>query len=50
MLTAITWLTPPPVPMQTFATPRQALEWLDGLFLAAHGAKLPSWGRFDGDR
>ncbi|MCB9603372.1 MAG: hypothetical protein H6724_15015 [Sandaracinus sp.] len=50
MLTAITWLTPPPVPMQTFASPRQALEWLDGLYLSAQGTKLPSWGRFDGDR
>jgi hypothetical protein len=50
MVTAITWLTPPPVPMQTFATPRQACEWLDGLFAQAAGHALPSWGAFVADR
>ena len=46
MITAITWITPPPVPMQSFATPEPALRWLDELYAAATSAALPTWGRF----
>ncbi|MBX3246854.1 MAG: hypothetical protein KF901_06715 [Myxococcales bacterium] len=50
MVTAITWLTPPPVPMQSFATPALALAWLDDTFVARKGVRLESWGPFETDR
>lgn len=50
MITAITWITPPPVPMQSFATPRLALSWLDEQRVARGDESLGSWGRFEHER
>lgn len=50
MVTAITWITPPPVPMQTFATPALALGWLDRQRVARGDEPLTTWGRFEHER
>lgn len=50
MITAITWITPPPVPMQSFATPWLALSWLDEQLITSGDESLASWGRFEHER